>query len=481
MEPHRQNEQSRRSKRCAYSAFAPLLLAPHLLAPFLLAPLPCFGQSLKHARPVTDLHALEERALHSYPGLQAVDHGVAAAKARLTEAELSPFFQFELTGAMAFAPQVEGSPIYSLDPQVPISNPWRPVWSAGISGAVPLWTFGKLSAARRAARAGVRAKEKEKQRTADQVRYDVRRAYFALQMALDLQQLVGEGTSKLEQAQAELASKLEEGDAEVSETDRWRLASASAEIRASASEVERLEAFSREALSALTGLKKVRVPDCPLSAVPFRTKSVEVYVQEALGGRADLAQLDAGLRAREAAVQETAGRYFPDFALALGASTSYGPGITDQTNPFIIDRANYTSYTAALVAAWKLDFPGHVSRHRRAVQEHLETEKLAEEARRGLRVDVAQTLGTLKDAQRRQAAWKEGREASRTWFISSVQAYEVGTLPARDLVDSMKAYFAARSKHVEAIHDVNTSIALLERAVGRRLLEPEQWEKSCEL
>lgn len=426
------------------------------------------------------LPELQRAAQRSSPAVQAVQHKIAAAEAQLDEAWVSPFFQFEATGSVALAPHQQGNPIFSPDSQLPLGNEWGPVGKIGVQGAVPLWTFGKLEGARDAARAGVEAAEHERAKTRAELRFDVRRAYFALQLALDSQQMLVEGNRKLDDALERLDEMLETDDASVTQMDRYRLAAARSEVRARESEVERLERSSREALEILTDLEDVRVPECPSQPLPMPDEPLDWYQRAAQAHRPEAHMLDAAIDARQANVDVNQARYFPDLALALQASTSRAPGITDQNNPFVQDPANYNSLGAALVARWSLDLWGNVYRVERAERELLQTQAQRRHAFRGMGVEVGAAYAELQDAKRRLEAWEEGERDTRKWFVTAAQGYQVGTVEPRELVDAIRAYFGARFKHLQAIHDYNVAVAKLERVVGMPLLDDQAWNQSCE-
>ncbi len=429
---------------------------------------------------VHDLAALSRAAERNWPSLRAAQHSLSAARARLGEATISPFFQFQLTGAVTLAPEARGTPVFSPDPELPLDNPWRPVASIGVEGAIPLYTFGKLQAARAAARAGVRAAEQERGRARARLLYDVRRAYYNLQLALDTLQMIGEGQGKLEQAVEQLEERIEEGDPDVNEHDRWRLSTTLAEVEGRRSEAVRLERTARAGLETLTGIRNVQIPECPIEAVELEPRPASHYLRQAGVSRPEIAMLEAGIAAREANVDATEARYFPDIALALSAAISYGPGVTDQSNPFVSDPANRRSLGAALVARWSFDLWGNVYRVRRAESQLLETRAQADEARRGIALEVQAAYEELEDARRREEAWGRGHRDARSWFVASAQAYQVGALEPRDLVDAVKTYFTSRFNHLQAIRDYNIAAASLERVTGTELLPLDGWERPCE-
>lgn len=430
-------------------------------------------------RHVRDLAWLVARAEARWPGVSAAQHKIAAAEARLQEAWVSPFFQLNATGTFAMTPGASGTPTFSPDSQLPLDNPWGPSLGLRVEGTIPLYTFGKLGAARDAARAGIRAAEQESEKTRAQVRLDVRRAYFALGLALDAQQMMNEGRSKIDRAVRRLDERIAADDPDVNEMDRWRLAATLAEIEGRASEAERLGNVSRDALEVITGETDFDVPDCPMTAVELPLRPLGWYQRAARLNRPEVGMLHAGVSARDAAADAAHSQYFPDLALALLAGYTWTPGITDQSNPFIPDPANAPSLGAALVARWSLDLYGANRRAARADEELLEVRDRLDEAGAGLDIEIATVVEELRDARRREQAWGTGHRETRAWFVAAAQAYQVGAAEPRDLVDAVRAYFGARFSHVQAIHDVNVATAKLERATGTAMMPADQWERGC--
>ena len=428
--------------------------------------------------PVMDLAVLTRHAERSYPGVRAADARIRAARAQLDEAWVSPFFQGQVTAGFTLAPEATGSPIFSPDDQVPLTNPWQPVVGFGIEGVIPVWTFGKLGAAREAARAGIHAAEADRARTRAQLVFDVRRAYFSLQLALDLQQMLSEGLPRLRDAITDLEERLAAGDPEADEVDRYRLAAALAEIEGREAQAVHLEQSARAALRILTGVRRFRVPECPISAVEVDLQDLDHYVATALGDRPEVHMLDAARRAREASLDFHRAGFLPDIGLSYRFATSYAPGITDQTNPFIIDPANYMNIGAGLVMRWSLDLWGNAYRVDRESALLDDVVARSDEARRGMELEVTDAYQTVVEARTRVASYDRGRRETRRWFIAAAQGVELGTSELDDMVDAVGAYFTARFQHLSAIHDLNTALARLERTAATRIAE--RWEPACD-
>ncbi|MEM9727669.1 MAG: TolC family protein [Myxococcota bacterium] len=414
-------------------------------------------------------------ALRNYPSLKAAQAEITAASARLDEARLSPFFQFEGSASFFIRPRAEGTPIFSPDSQLPLSNAWGPGVDLQVSGGIPLYTFGKYRSGKKAARAGVAAAEDEERRTLNQVVFDVRRAYFGTQLALDLQAMVSDGKGKLVKAVEKLQAQLDADDPDAKATDYWRLLSALSEIESRESEALKLEASARKALEILSGIEPAVVPECPLEPVKSKVIELTEHMDQALANRPEVDQLKEAEKAGKANLVVSRAGYAPDIILALAANLGVTPIVTDINNPFIIDRGNYRGAFAGIVAQWNLDFAGTRSRVKRAKAEIEVLKAKTEEAHRGIELEVTALFEQLQDAKRRMNSWARAERETRKWFVSAGQAYEVGTMTAKDLEDSIAGYFNARAKHLAAIADYNIAVAGLEQATGVPLVAAGDW------
>jgi outer membrane protein TolC len=420
-------------------------------------------------------------ALVHYPALDAADADIAAAQARLDEARLSPFFQFEGQVRFFIAPGARGTAVFSPDPQIPWSNPWGPGGELGVQGGIPIYTFGKYRSGKKAASAGIKNAEHARELTMTQVIFDVRRAYFGVQLSLDLQAMIAEGKGKLRTAVDKLGARLEADDPEVKQQDYFRLVSALSEIESRESEALRLEASARRALELLSGIEPAVVPECPLEAVQSEVVELGDQVDRALEKRPEVFQLEAAREARDANLVVQRAGYLPDIILALSATFARTPRITDIENPFVIDRGNFAGAFFGLVARWKLDFAGTAARVKAAKAEVESLKAKTEEARLGIEVEVNTLYEQLQDAKRRMNSWTRSEKEARKWFVSAGQGYEVGTQDARDFVDAVSAYFTARSNRLMATAEYNLAIAALEKATNMPMVQEKGWRPAdCE-
>lgn len=449
----------------------------------LLAILLCTSAAAEDARKVAPLKLedLVRRAQKRSPTVHASTQRIRAARAQLSEATISPFMQFQAEAAFAVAPGVKGTPIYAKsDDQFGFGEDWNIVAGGTVTGTIPLYTWGKILSARDAAKQGVRAAEFDRERVRAQLTFDIRRAYFGLQFALDVLQMISEGKGKLEDAATKLQERLDDGDEEVEQEDVWRLSSTVAEVEARQADAERLESSSRAALQILVDSPTVKVPDCPSERARVQFKPLQWYQKAARLHRPDGRMLDSAVRAQKEAEDVEFGRYFPDIGLVLRAGQTIAPEVTDQNNPFIVDGANFTTLGAGLAARWSLDFGGTYFRVKRARARGAELRAQRDRAQQGMQLQVADAYAQAQAAERAESAWAKGHRDTRRWFIAATQAYQIGAKETRDLVDAVRAYFNARTQHLDAIRRFNTAAAQLELATASSLTPSErEWEGEC--
>ena len=442
------------------------------------------GEPVDEASTTVRVYQIDEftqAAILRYPGLKAAEADIEAAQRRLDEARLSPFLQFEGQARFFVAPGARGTAVFSPDPQIPWSNRWGPGGELGVQGGIPVYTFGKIRSGKKAARAGIKSSESGKDLTLNRVVFDVRRAYFGVQLALDLQALISEGKEPLRKTVEKLRERLEADDPEVKQKDYFRLANALSEIESRESEALELEASARAALELLTGIKPAVVPECPLEVVDSEVVELGDHVERALTGRPELFQLDAAREARDANLVIKRADYLPDIILALSATFARTPGITDIQNPYIIDRGNFAGAFFGLVARWKLDFAGTNARVKAAKAEIQSLKERTKEARLGIELEVNTLYEQLQDAKRRVGSWSRSEREARKWFITSAQGYEVGTMDSREYVDSLAAYFTARSNRLAATAEYNLAVAALEKATNMPMVSEKGWRPAgCE-
>jgi len=272
-----------------------------------------------HAYTLAECLALADR---NFPSLWAARARLAAAHAQLEEARWTPWFQWSAQSSFGVAPPIRGTVIYPLSNtdarDVTGLNGLQGFFQFGISGVVPLYTFGKIDSSQEAAAANVRVSEWDMEKARQAMRLDVRRAYYGLEFARDAREVVADALDRLKNAIDGIKSKIAKGDATVGEVDRLRLEAYRQEIAAQGLQAPKGEAYGLAALRFLTGVQTgFDVPDEPLARPARPLVALTEYLEAARLLRPDVNMARAGLIARRALVAYNRAKLFPD--LGLGA------------------------------------------------------------------------------------------------------------------------------------------------------------------
>ncbi len=415
--------------------------------------------------PVYDLDRCLALAERNYPKVHEAMAKLQHKRAQLRQAKTQPYSEFSLFGGIGPAPTIRGTSVYSPNTDASLTSNMALAWQFGIEGAVPLWTFGKITNLWNAAEAQVAVGEHEVKKEKNQVRLAVHRAFYGVQLARDARLLLDDAASRIDKYIVRMEEKVQEGDGDDIELIKLKIYRSDLVTRES--EATKQETIALSGLRFLTGVQGgLDVPDRPLKRHPHTLGPLPRYLDAARLFRPEVNMARAGVTARKAQVALERSRYYPDLGLGAHARWARAPEVTDQTNPFVQDRANYFHYGAALVLRWKLDFLPQSARVAQA-QAQLEEMRATERfALGGVAVEVEEAFAEARDATVRLQATDRSLKLARQWLIKVQQGIDVGTFDDEDIVDPAKEYAIKRFGYMSAVFDYNVAIARLSLVTG---------------
>jgi outer membrane protein TolC len=433
--------------------------------------------STEHTAPVHVRHAYSLKeclgfAERNYPKIHEAAAQLARMRSQVWEAKTAPYMQFNATAGVVLAPTLSGTALYSPNTDATITSNMALAWRVGVEGAIPLWTFGKITSAVDAAEAQTKVGEQNVRKAKNEVRLSVRQAYYGTLLSRDAQALLNEALSRVEQYLPRVEEKVQSGDGD--DIQLLKLQIHRAELTARASEAKKQEQIALASLRFLTGVgPTLDVPDEPLRKVPHTLGPVAQYLSAARLFRPEINMARAGILARRALLDLERARYFPDIAVGLSASRSYAPEVADQLNPFVRDDANYIRYGIGLVMSWSLDFLPRAARVAQAEAQLEEIRATERFALGGVGVEVETAFAEAQDASKRLDAWSDAARYARQWLVKVQQGIDVGTYEDQDIVDPAKEYALRRFAQMSATLDYNVALAKLALATGWDAVAPE--------
>jgi outer membrane protein TolC len=313
----------------------------------------------------------------------------------------------------------------------------------------------------------VRLGQWELEATRQQVRMDVRRAYYGLMAARDAIYIADDVLDRLSRMIERISTKLAAGDTSVDETDRIRLEINRDELTARAGDARKNAAIASAALRFLTGVQTAfDIPDEPLKRPVVTIGPVVRYLTAARLFRADVNRARSGVSVRKSQVDLARANLFPNIGIGLRVDYSIAPGVTPSASGLIPDGGNYFNYQAAFAIDWPLDILPRQARISQAEALLEEARSMERYALGGVAVEVETAYAAVIEAKTREETWDHGEHRAKGWVSSVQDAIDLGTKNDRDLLEPLRAYVYARAYHVQALMDLNVTLSDLARVSG---------------
>jgi multidrug efflux system outer membrane protein len=421
-----------------------------------------------HAFTLTECLALADR---NFPNLWAARARLSFAHAQLEEAKWTPWFQWSAQSSFGVAPTLSGTVLYPQSTlqqrNITALGNLQPFVGYGISGVVPLYTFGKIETSREAAEANVRVSEWDMEKWHQAMRMDVRRAYYGVQLARDAREVFTDAMDRLQKGIDGIKEKLAKADPNVSEVDRLRLEEFKQEVISQSLQPPKGEAYALAALRFMTGVQSnFDVPDEPLTRPNRPLVSIAQYLEAARILRPDVNMARAGIVARRALVEYNRARLFPDIGLGAGADFVSTPSAVPQNNVWASDGWNHFYYYFGFGLKWSLDLLPQAARIEEAESQLEETRALERLALGNAMLEVEKAYADAVEAKAREETWDKAEHIAKQW-ISTVQDHiDLGTWDERSLLEPLRSYAGARGQHLAALMDYNVSLSSLALVSG---------------
>ncbi|GIW45653.1 MAG: RND transporter [Candidatus Binatia bacterium] len=416
-------------------------------------------------------------ALASDPDLQAASAEIAAAQARLAQAELGRLGEAEYRQILGFVPEAKGD---ILDPPKQNRNAvfrnLGPFTQLEVMFHFPLWTFGKLRAALDAAQQGLAAQHAAGEVKRAEIVLNVKRLYYGVLLADQLARVLADMRDNMDKAIRKVQERLAKGSTAVTEIDLLKLQAGRAKLARGYAEVDASATLARKALARAIGgdvSSEVELAERRLEPVALELEPVGSYVEEARRSRPEAAQISHGLAAQAAKVEMQRAELFPTLFLSTGFQYALAPNRTTQRNPFAAEDFNYSRPVGVLGIRWELDVWRKQAKVAEAEADLAKLQAQHRSAMTGLELEVHRAYAQVVQTREAVSAATDGRKAGRALLVATVSNFDLGIGEAEELFKGLGTYTEASTDYFRAVHDFNVAVAELSRAVGKELLPLE--------
>lgn len=425
-----------------------------------------------------DLDQAVARALDHDPRIEEMEHLVEAARAMIDEAQGHGGWRLNANAFLGVAPGAKGGFFEDggCEPGACTvrSDRYDPdgfsLWTYfELSLIKPLYTFGKIENYADAARANVDVKRGDVRLRRGETVLEVKRAYYGYLAARDTRLLLEDVRGRVDGAISQVEEWLDNGERDIRQSDLFALQAGSALIGKYIAQAGALESIARDGLKVLTGAgldAELEVADRGLSALALPELNLSELTQQALAQRPEMAQVEAGLRARRALVAANKAGARPNVYAGAAGLLSFSPNRDRLDNPYVSDPFNDTGLSPLLGIKW--DWTGGVQTAQVARAEAELNALIAKSAfaREGIPFEVAEQYHQVRAHHEAVARLAEASRSARRWMISSFADFEAGMEKGDKVVGALQGYVLAHSDYLRTVFDYNMHVAQLLNVTG---------------
>jgi outer membrane protein TolC len=332
----------------------------------------------------------------------------------------------------------------------------------------PIFTWGRLDAARDAATAGVHAREILVSDKVAELRARVVQLFWGEALARRLLGIADDVEKALAEVNQKLDELLKSGDASVKPADRYRLDVYKATLRKREAEARRGLDVAHAGLAATLGLtpSALALAEAQLSVDAGEAPDLARAQQEAERRRFDLKALDQAIAARDGEVRAAEAALKPQIFVAGTFSFAYAPNRTPQFNPWINDDFNHVAGGIALGLRQDLAFPLLTAQAGKAQAELTSLRRQRDGLARLVAQQVEAAVADVQYARERLQAATSALGSGKSWFRSAGLDFEAGVGEPKDLLEAYAGYVELQVDQQQAAYDLTVARAKLDQLTG---------------
>ncbi|MEZ4272095.1 MAG: TolC family protein [Myxococcota bacterium] len=348
---------------------------------------------------------------------------------------------------------------------------WGPYTKLEATLVQPIYTFGRAAAGKEAAHERMQVEQARLREVKNAVALEVRKLYYTYLYAQSMLPTLYNANKLIEEAERRAQKLYDDATGDVTQVDLMKLRYGATELAKFVIRGEEGAKLALEALKHTMGwpaehglqLKETRLDRDIAEEMP----KLSEMIAEAAQNRPEWAQLKHGKRAALRLADAELLANAPVVFLAARFKGAWTPTRDDTSNPYHNDPYNSLSVGAALGINFDIDPWKSVARSDQAQAQHKELEALARFAETGIPLQVRLAYTDMEQARVLVDISTEGAKATKRWMTFAASAFGTGTGEAKDVLEGLAAYTAARNGEYENLRDYYIARAELDHAVGR--------------
>ena len=334
--------------------------------------------------------------------------------------------KLDLSMKTGLVPEARGDIFGSPDKQSDLDG-WGPFYKVELKVVQPLFTFGKISTAARAAGITIDLASNKEKSDIEKFKMQIINSYWTFASAGKAGVMARDLRKSYLKLLAEVKKKLNDPESEVDDTDLLEVVSNQYQIEDIF--LKTLQGDSLQKHPTLKGLQLVR------SALEAKKKFV-------------LSQKK------------------PVVYLAAGFAVAYAPHRSNQSNPFVYDPFNYAGVGAFLGFEWDLnDLRPNYESQRLALEKEAVTGKLSL-LRDMIKLEIGKAFADVNRLQKLLHQVRISLKAAKTWLRLSMDNWGMGIGEVNRIIKAYNAYYQLRGIEIRREYDLNIALAKFAYMLG---------------
>lgn len=359
---------------------------------------------------------------------------------------------------------------FYLDPN--LENNWED-WAiftrAELSAVQPLYSWGAISSAVKAAQAGARAANYQFSAVKAEAELQLFELYYSYLLAVEISRILEDANEQIDRVERQLYQMRDDGDPGVKESDLFKFDIFKSEFQVQVIEVrESLDFVKRVwnyALQPESGI--VYEPEENfLDPIPYEFNNFDYYRYQAFSLRPELKGVESGIEAMKSSLDATRAQQYPMMFFGITASYANTPNRPRQTNPFIINNTNYSSAGIGFGIRQNLNFSATRSTIERAKIEYRRFNDLHQAVSDGIVLELNVNYREAVIAETKVRQTRESLSIARNWVRNEQLNYDIGFGDVEDLLDAVSKELELRLQLNQNIYNLNVKIATLLKTGG---------------
>lgn len=446
---------------------------------FLLFLLPMISMAQDTVR--VSLESFIERGIENSGQIEYEQRKVDLANNQINQAQAKRYLpKFQLSTQHGIVPGVISQTNlpedeYYLDPE--LENDWEN-WAvftrAEVSAVQPIFAWGALKNAVKAAKSAAVAAQKQFEKEKANLRLRLFELYQSYLLTNEILVLLDEAKSQIDKIERQIEEKQEEGNAEFDESDLFKFKVFKSEFDIRAAEVREEAKMTQRIWNYVLDAQEntVYVPDTNfLDPVAEDLREIDYYRSYALANRSEMGAIEAGIDAAEYGMKAQKQKNYPSLFVGLTGSYANTPNRPRQSNPFIINNSNYASGSFGFGIRQNLDFLSIQADIEKGRIQYRQAKYLKDAAVDGIVLEINQAYKETSLSKVKVDKTDEAHVTSKQWLRQEQLDYDFGMGDTKDLVDAMKKELELRVQLKREIFNFNNNIAELYRKSGLKILE----------